>query len=127
MLEDIIKWSVVIIVALLFLFTGGAKYIQIKEGEDYKNFFKTARAGIGFLFTSNNERLMPFSVLNTIIFGVYFLAFVSAIAFIPMIQMSFTWILTIAIIIALSVSLHFYIRYINKVMFKHIHVEKGNV
>ncbi|OEK58829.1 hypothetical protein [Staphylococcus equorum] len=124
MLVEVIQVLVVLVVALLFILTGGSVQ-YIKEGENYRNFFKTARVGIGFQF-GMSKGLGFFPMLNTIMLMLYTLAVVSAIVFIPMIQVHFSWLITIGFIVILSALFHRYIHYVNEAMFNYIKEEKRN-
>lgn len=114
---EIVQVGIMIIVLLLWLLAISMNDGQLKEGQYYRNYFKTVQAGLG-LFLVRPQRLMFISFLNLVTFSVYFLAVTSSAMLISnVMEMKGAWFLATGIVIVMSVLLHLYIRYINKIIF----------
>ncbi|HLR64030.1 MAG TPA: hypothetical protein VK075_01240, partial [Pseudogracilibacillus sp.] len=63
MLENIVQVGIMIVVLLLWLLAISMNDGQLKEGQYYRNYFKTVQGGLA-LFLVRPQRLMFISFLN---------------------------------------------------------------
>lgn len=114
------KEIMVIILFAVILFGITKDYSTIKKGQNYRNFFKAVKSGIGLFANFKNEKAMMIATCSTIVLLLYILAIISTIGFLPsLMNTNHEWLIITAIVIGLSALLHVYVRFINKVMFNN--------
>lgn len=133
MLEQFIKISLFVIIVILLGLGIKKNDYQLKEGQKYRNYFKTIGLGLSLvsIIQIKNEKLKKVIIVNVFTFLLYILMIASSMAFISMfIEGNSALFLVAGMVIVLSVLLNFYISYINKLLFKEYEIEvewRGNI
>lgn len=118
MMTEMIQVAIIIILFIGMLYGISLDIGTLKKGQKYRNFFKAVVAGLGVYMLLGNITALKISLSSTVVFLLYILSVASALAFIPpLMDNNYEWLLIASIVIGLSVLLHAFVRFINKVMF----------